>query len=371
MPDELVDLSLFATSPTVDRQFTLPCMLTQHEPKPNTQPHPLRNFSRPVDRDCLQKPLPPLPHRSLIPRSRRTSPKNSDQGPGGLLTRLRKTRSSERPNPSDDTLPHRRDPTPLSPQQGLSAYQENSLLRRRNPTSTPPQLTLSVPESNPRIRSPASAMVWMPEEQMWLIAGEMHPDVVSSPETFGSPPAYTPADTQASPYPYSPSSFTRSEPSPTLRPLQTTTPPLTPIQVQLRRLIENREERPRDVRDEERFSPLFQEAMNSVPMEDPNDISIPPAYHELPQILRPQTARSPAWKPQTLRSPQFPKIEASAIQNRPSRSVSTGSETSHPRTISPDSRSFHSAVEDASRDRNAATRSWVGFARRVAMPATP
>ena len=195
-------------------------------------------------------------------------------------------------------------------------------------------------------------MVWMPDEQMWLIAGDVQRDVISSHEPYAAPPAYTPRN------------FTRSEPSPTIRSPDDVTPPMTPVQIQLERLLDQRGREPLPqppsiLRDEERFSPLFQEAMNSVPMTDPADLAPPCLFSEPGNKERPQTANGSALRSQT----------STAMDPR-SRSLSVGSQAVHSRNVSSSTRSFHSAVEDFGNDASSATRSWTGLARKIARPAS-
>ena len=354
-PEELVDLSLFATSPTFDHHSALPPNLPgqQHNVQPDA--YPLRNFSRPLPRDYSSKPLPPLPRRRC-PTPRCATPRRCDIESHCIIDKIKRARSHERPPTQNPNLLPWRNLTSPTPQLGLSAYQENTLLQRRNPTSPAPQLTLSAPQSNSRSLSAASAMIWMPEEQMWLIPGEVRRDVISSHEPDPAPPAYTPA--------YASRNFTRSEPSPTIRSPDDLTPPMTPIQVQLERLLDQRREEPLPqppsiLRDEERFSPLFQEAMNSVPMVDPADLAPPALFPSQAGKERSRTSNSPASRAQN----------ATAVDSR-SRSLSLGSQAAHSRNLSSSTRSFHTAVEDFNSDANSATRSWSGVAKKIARPAS-
>ena len=353
--EELVDLSLFATSPTFDRRFAVPDVTGQQHGN-RSDAHPLRNLSRPPPRDYLLKPLPPLPRRRMCPTPRCPTPKRCNIESHCIINRIKRARSNEQAPTQTSTLPPRRNQTSPIPQLGVSAYQENTILQRRNPTSSAPELTLSAPTSNSRSLSPASAMVWMPQEQMWLITGEVQRDVISSHEPDAAPPAYTPA--------YTSRNFTRSEPSPTIRSHHDLTPPMTPVQVQFERLLEQsgREplpQPPSTLRDEERFSPLFQEAMNSVPMIDPADLAPPSALSDPAGQERPQTANGPALRP----------LKSTATDSR-SRSLSVDSHAAHSRNISSSTRSFHSAVEYAENDTTSATRSWTAVARDIARPAT-
>lgn len=347
--EELVDLSLFATSPTIDPHFALPDVLGQpHISQPDA--HPLRDFSRPLPRDYSSKPLPPLPRRRICP-----TPRRCDIEPHCIFNKIKRSRINENSPTQNTNLPPR-DLTSPTRQLGFSAYQENTLMQRRNPTSQPPQLTLSAPQSNSRSLSTASTMVWMPEEQMWLIAGEVQRDVISSHEPHAAPPAYTPADP--------PRNFTRSEPSPTIRFQHDLTPPMTPVQVQLEGLLEQQRREPLPqppsiLRDEERFSPLFQEAMNSIPMIDPVDFANPRVFSDPAGKERPRTANSPALRPQN-----------STAMDLRSRSLSVDSQGVHSRNSSSSTRSFHTAVEDFNNDTKSAIRSWTGLARKIARPAS-
>ena len=349
--EELVDLSLFATSPTFDRHFALPDVPgQQHSGQQAAQPP--RNVSRPVLGDYSSKPLPPLPRRRMCLTPRCPTPKRCDVESHCIFNRIKRARSNEQPPTQTPNLLRRRNLTSPTPQLGFSAYQENTLLQRRNPTSPAPQLTLSAPQSSSRSLSTASAMVWMPEEQMWLITGEVQRDVISSHEPDVAPPAYTPRN------------FTRSEPSPTIRSPHDLTPPMTPVQAQLERLLEQQRQEPLPqppsiLRDEERLSPLFQEAMNSVPMTDLADLAPPPFFSDPAGKERPRTANSPALRPQ----------RSTALDVR-SRSLSVDSQAAHLRNISSSTRSFHSAVEDFDSDANSATRSWNGLARKIARSAS-
>ena len=351
--EELVDLSLFATSPTFDRHFDLHDLPgRQHNIQPDAQV--LTNFSRPLPKNYSSKPLPPLPRRRC-PTPRCSTPKRCNSESHCIINKIKRVRSNE-PAPSQTVNSlQRRSLTSPTPQLGFSAYQENTLLQRRNLTSPAPQLTLSAPQSNSRSLNTASAMIWMPEEQMWLISGEVERDFISSHEPLAAPPAYTPT--------YTPRNFTRSEPSPTIRSRHDLTPPMTPVQVQLERLLEQQRQEPppqppSTVRDEERFSPLFQEAMNSVPMMDPTDLAPPSSFSGPVRKERPHTANTSA-----------PRTQNPIALDLRSRSLSVGSQATHSRNASSSTRSFHTAVEDFS-GANCAMRSWNGMARKIARPSS-
>ena len=348
---ELVDLSLFATSPAFDRHFALPDVPgPQRFDQPDTW-----NFSRPLPRDYSSKPLPALPRRRRpIPRC--PTPKRCDIESHCIINKFKRARSNEQVPSQNVASPQRRSLTSPTPQLGFSAYQENTLLQRRNPSSTAPQLTLSAPQSSSRNVGTASAMVWMPEEQMWLITGEVQRDIISSHEPLAAPPAYTPT--------YTPRNFTRSEPSPTIRSQNDLSPPMSPVQIQLERLLEQQRQEPLPqppsiLRDEERLSPLFQEAMNSVPMVDPADLA-PPSLLPDPQAKeRTTTSDSRDPRPQN----------QMALDPR-SRSLSVGSHATHSRNMSSSTWSYHTAVEDLNDTTDSATRSWSGVARKIARSAS-
>ena len=352
--EELVDLSLFATSPTFDRHSALPSVPgQQHNVLPDAPP--LRNFTRPLPRDYSSKPLPPLPRRRC-PTTRCPTVKRCDIESHCIINRIKRAKSHEQASTQNINLIQRRNLTSPTPHFGFSAYQENTLLQRRNSTSPAPQLTLSAPQSSSRSLSTASAMVWMPEEQMWLIPGEVQRDVISSHEPHPAPPAYIPA--------YESRNFTRSEPSPTIRSRHDLTPPLTPVQVQFERLLEQQRREPLPqppsiLRDEERFSPLFQEAMNSVPMMDLADLASPSLFSDPTGKERPQTANSPSSRPQN----------TIALDPR-SRSLSVGSQAAHSRNVSSSTRSFHTTVEYFDSDAEFAAQTWEGVARKISRPAS-
>ena len=339
--NELVDLSLFAESPTVDHHFSVSC---EARPQHYEFYAPSRYRSHTVPNDYTNKPLPPLPHRRLCRPIARVSGCEPDSR--CILKRIQRIGSNEQP------------PT-----------QADSLLQRRNPLS-PPALTLSVPSSQPWNRNPASAMVWMPDEQMWLVAGEERREEANQSiyqTAYPSPPSYTPRP------------ITRSEPSPTIPPPFDLSPPLTPIQHQLQSLIQpptERDEEPSspffpesiNQRDEERFSPLFQEAMNSVPMLDPRELFLPSLTLNtnvgpeqsgpISQLLRPQSA---------VERPTSSDLSSPLGARRtPLRSASAASRVSHARSDTSESRSYYSAMSvDLTRPEHSASR-WAGLARRVA-----
>ncbi|KAL8829380.1 MAG: hypothetical protein Q9191_002045 [Dirinaria sp. TL-2023a] len=275
-PGGLVDLSLFAESPTSDWRFTTSDVPSYHSnidtgahsrlPRRNDfysqgytssrsppdvflPPRTHVNFDfppgrddhfgrgyydppedpviRPLPRSYELKPLPALPPKKLCkPRPVRT---RNDASSRCILNRLKKTKSEE-------CLRGRR-----------------CTLQQRRKASSTPQLTLTVVDSARETRRPAPEMVWLPDEQMWLVTDSRPREPNQSAPQYWAPPIHP-------------------EPSPSVYSLPEATPPLTPdgpqqrnplidedglspIQSQFRSLII----------DAERRSPLFQEAMQTIP----------------------------------------------------------------------------------------------------------
>ena len=186
----------------------------------------------------MMKSLPPLPRRRLCrrrPQTRRTEPASPC-----ILDRWKKTRAH---CPCGEQRP--------------------TLRQRRNHTATP-MLTLSLPASGHdergtrRERVPRPTMIWMPDEQMWLVQDPAPLNSDSHMDSYIPPPRY-------SAYRY-----TRSEPSPEPSALFDL-PPLSPVRHQ----SVEAEEPPDEIRNQflrlmrpdvdERLSSLFQEAIQSVP----------------------------------------------------------------------------------------------------------
>ncbi|KAI4101209.1 MAG: hypothetical protein LQ339_005136 [Xanthoria mediterranea] len=234
----LVDLSLFATSPTDDRHFVVddaspadrifrahpPAMASLH-------------YGYPLPRCYTMKPLPPLPPRKLC--RRRGSGGRPDFTSRCILTRMKRQRIG------DDNFGR-----------GVTIQQ-----RRNGPTTATPQLTLTLPPSatHPSTRV-ASAMIWMPDEQMWLTADEIpsqrHPPATTN-NNNNQQSAYV-ENTFSSQRP----DYPRSEPSPGPYTYYEITPPNeSPVLSQFRSLLT-------ESRNEEMLSPLFQEAIQSVPFSD-------------------------------------------------------------------------------------------------------
>ena len=267
----LVDLSLFAYSPTDDSHFNTSRPIQSHNVPTVSREltdrplDPVREFyaprSAPLTRSpppnpfnvSATKPLPRLPPRTLCGAV--SIPRECDSEPTCILTKIKRKRTGDSPN--DSTLPQRRN------------------------VAAPPQLTLSVPQM-PNHRRGASEMVWMAEEQMWLVLDEGQQDPYPTQNQYPTPPTYSPPTSYQRP-----ANYARSDPGSSFVSRWATTPPnmtppISPIQTQLRSLIETR--------DEERLSPLFQEAMNSVPMMDTLDPPPPPTYEGT--VSRQQALRS-------------------------------------------------------------------------------
>ncbi|KAI4165292.1 MAG: hypothetical protein LQ342_001160 [Letrouitia transgressa] len=126
------------------------------------------------------------------------------------------------------------------------------------------------PSREPPTRG-ASAMIWMPDEQMWLIADELPRGTCLSNSTDVS--AYTENTIQ-----FSRPNYPRSEPSPGPYTYYDLTPPESPespVISQFRSLLVE----PREPRDDEMLSPMFQEAIQTVPMSENQSLSSKPSYN--------------------------------------------------------------------------------------------
>ncbi|KAI4266225.1 MAG: hypothetical protein L6R38_008874 [Xanthoria sp. 2 TBL-2021] len=232
----LVDLSLFATSPTNDRHYVVdddpPAdRIFRARPAGMASLH----YGYPLPRCYTMKPLPPLPPRKLC--RRRGSGGRPDFTSRCILTRMKRHRIG------DDNFGRR-----VTIQQ-----------RRNGPTTETPQLTLTLPPSatHPSTRV-ASAMVWMPDEQMWLTADEIPSQL---PRTATNNNNQQSAYVENTFYSQRPD-YPRSEPSPGPYTYYDITPPdESPVLSQFRSLLT-------EPRNEEMLSPLFQEAIQSVPFSD-------------------------------------------------------------------------------------------------------
>ena len=319
--EQLVDLSLFSLSPADDRHFAV------YDPESNDDHSRQQgNHGRPIQRNLTSKPWTRCPQRKFCAGA--SIARAADEDSPCILARIRRTVTPPTNNRDRD----------------------NTLLQRRNPSSVP-RLTLSVPQSSPRHRHTASAMTWMPDEQMWLIQNEMPRDVLAAQTAYPPPPAYSPPRNP-------PLDRSRSVPTSSIPPLFDLTPPLTPIQAQLQTLIQ----RP----GEDRVSPLFQEAMNSVPMTDSTDLDQPSSHRSTPDNVRAPRAQTAYESLPLSLSPQAP-----GAWQIPARSRSASATTRSSRVISDSSstRSFHSARESMSEDLTEPTisaRRWHSLARKIA-----
>lgn len=345
--DGLVDLSLFATSPADDRHFAV-----LNSPPPARNHRSQRDLSCPPSRTRATKPLPPLPMGRLC----RKSPIRGRQDANSrcILMRIKRMRIDDRPRVTSPTIQQRRNTTP-TPQLTLTVPP-----RRRNLTATP-QLTLSRP---PREEiEPGSSMVWMPDEQMWLIRTEPNREATDPCWGYSSPPAR------------SPHRYTRSEPIPDSN-SHLDLSPFSPIRNQFLSLI--------DSSDQGRLTPLFQEAVQTVPLTDislasaslcgsnfemepdlPSDGSEYESYHtansyrifhsptpEEPRIVFPQLAWESSWE-------GFDAEEEPMLVS-PRAEWDGTTEVGSPENVSPPSASSPLVWE----------RSWEAMGARLARPAS-
>ena len=248
MADGLVDLSLFAESPTQDRRFAvvqIPTFQGLHEDIPRSH-HDHESYPQ-ITSASTMKPLPPLPRRCFMEVG--LDPRRFDRPSRCILSRLKRSLSDNHTE--------------------LSTYHTSTIQQRRHATPTP-QLTLSVPAQHHLRGRPASPMVWMPDEQMWLIVDEEGLGLYHS-ATFPTTSSYE-----------SPR-YARSEPSP--RPRDSD---FSPIRTQFMRLIPPRS-------DDDRLSPLFQEAINGVSLYEYGDSNEPPTF-QVERDWRVETSRRDSWQ---------------------------------------------------------------------------
>ncbi len=367
--EALVDLSLFSYSPTDDRHFALPGSSPSYEhvyegprqPPREQQPSTLcyeemtqqtrqaqdtQQTQRHIAQQYTRKPVPTTSARrigenTLLPVSRNFVADESEC----ILNRMKRRKTHESPRAPSDNIQARR---------GVASA---------------PALTLSVPESNPVNETSASSMVWMPEDQIWVIVGqdaeqERYPDL----DDYPTPPAYSPPRSR---------NYCRSAPTTRVNSQweMQITPPMSPIQTQLQSLIQP----PPEERDEERLSPLFQEAMNSVPMMDTLDPPPPPSYEgsvgssrlhpvsmfETTPQARAASTNTPHITSQILSRNQTEKSSKSRI-----RAATDGSPWSRPQlfldTSNGNSRSLK--APNLNKELPVMTRSWQGLTRRLARP---
>ncbi|MCJ1336568.1 hypothetical protein MMC09_001844 [Bachmanniomyces sp. S44760] len=261
MAGELVDLSLFATSPTFDDHFSISESPPQPSPpyleSPWTVIAPRSAYNEDLIRQqhmsCYRemsrsrshetsamKPLPPVPQRRLF--RGRSDPRHDDPRYRCILNRMKRLGSGGEREPQTQT----------------------TIRERRNVTS--PQLALSAPQQT--TAAPASArtalpMIWLPDEQVWLVADETNPQA-PHPSMYPPPPEY------------SPPRYARSEPSPRRTSADVSHPDnevkeddQSQVRSQFATLIPRKETSPTNHRmtGDERMSPLFQEAIAAVSMD--------------------------------------------------------------------------------------------------------
>ena len=347
--EELVDLTLFAESPTDDRHFNLG---ERRSSERNRLELPWYNLSQQDpstrSRAYTTTALTPVPKRR--PRRKTKFLRSNDLGNSCILARIRRIRSE-----GEEHIPT-----------------NNSIQQRRNVPAMP-QLTLSEPQqsiNNARLPTP---MVWVEDEQMWLISNENPPSVITRDER-SPPPSYTPYD-------YVPE-YARSEPSP-----RNSWMDVSPVRSQFRTLMEPRA----IIRDDDRLSPAsFQEAVQAVP-----DIDGPVLPTSTPSLPYEQHHE---WSPRNLRtafrvsSPSYEMKHGSPIPSSRPESLHSAiseleldehhqalreiSEEHSVHTIGEPSAPRKNSVEDITPPttkpvlNHTRKTSWEGLSRRVARPAS-
>ena len=142
----LVDLSLFATSPTDDNRFTAyDIPPTEHTEFRGSYYDQQRGSHVPLAKACAIKPLPPLPASSIRHRTARREEVRSRC----IFNRMKRSKSED------------------------PSHARQASLQQRRRTKWSPQLTLTVPSPRMATRreavrsdpSPATAMVWLEEGQ--------------------------------------------------------------------------------------------------------------------------------------------------------------------------------------------------------------
>lgn len=257
--DGLVDLSLFATSPADDRHFAV---LNETPPERNYRSQ--RELSCPPSRRAAMKPLPTAPMGRLCKRSAIRG--RHDANSRCILERIKRMRVADHAGVTSPTIQQRRSATTTPP---LTLTVPAS---RLDATATP-QVTLSGPPLLTRDgRHSRPAMVWMPDEQMWLIQTDREQDVNHyfwGLHSTANQPAIR---------------YTRSEPSPDSN-THFDLSPLSPVRSQFLSLIETS--------DQGRLTPLFQEAVQTVPLTDISPPAMPAFASESNVSASPSPAPSP------------------------------------------------------------------------------
>lgn len=239
--DGLVDLSLFATSPADDRHFAV---LRETPPERNYRSQSELSF--PPSWRAAMKPLPAVPTRRLCKRSAIRG--QHDANSRCILERIKRIRVADHAGVASPTIQQRRSATTTPP------LTLNVSASRLDATATP-QVTLSGPPLVTRDgRDSRPTLIWMPNEQMWLVQSERPQDINHYFWVLRSSPNQ-PAIRYA-----------RSEPSPDSN-THLDLSPLSPVRSQFLSLIETS--------DQGRLTPLFQEAVQTVPLTDISSVAMP------------------------------------------------------------------------------------------------
>lgn len=230
----MVDLSLFATSPADDRHFAV---LNETPSERNYRSQRENGF--PTSRRAAMKPLPAVPTGRLCKRSAIRG--RHDANSRCILERIKRIRVVDHAGVTSPTIQQRRSAS-ATPSLTL-----NVPASRLDATAIP-QVTLSGPPLVTRDGRPSGpALIWMPDQQMWLNQSGREQDVNHYFWGLHSPPN-RPAIR-----------YTRSEPSPNSN-THFDLSPLSPVRSQFLTLIETS--------DQGRLTPLFQEAVQTVPLTD-------------------------------------------------------------------------------------------------------
>lgn len=259
--DGLVDLSLFAISPADDRHFAV-----LNETPPDGIYRSPRELGWPSSRRAALKPLPAVPTGRMC--RRRPIRGRHDENSLCILERIKRMRAVDHAGIPSPTIQKRRSATTTS------LLTLTVPAPRLHATATP-QVTLSGPLEVTRDGSHSgSSMVWMPDEQMWLIRSEREQDV--NHYFWG---LHSPSDRPGRRY-------TRSEPSPDSN-THFDLSPLSPVRSQFLTLI--------DTSDQGRLTPLFQEAVQTVPLTDISPAAMPVSEYAPPSSLplQPASNREP------------------------------------------------------------------------------
>ena len=268
MASGLVDLSLFDMSPTVEQRQQInqqptrqnyqhyfdevaPYQRSHKEPTwPPSRPRYTATFSH-FSQSHNSKPLPPLPKKWFCERRFENRREQDVYASRCILARMKRLRLEyqNHPPPLNRAQSQPIVPTTISHATQTSSHELTLRERRRVDDS---RLSLAVPpprstRQNHRGGRPALPMIWLPEEEMWLIATvdddlengyEAHPHTDSLPVDDS--------------YMQDPRSA-RSEPSP-----DTDDPDLSPVRSQFRMLMERRP------LVDARYSPPLQEAIHGM-----------------------------------------------------------------------------------------------------------